>query len=188
MRTKFSIAAAGILLFGAVSALAGPDDFVPGSTIPEYGKIAAVKVDQPVQSYSKFKIAFDTAKGAEPGELNRTLTSAARFINMHTAASVKPKNIKLAIVVHGGAVKDVTNDAFYTGGQEGIEEGEPIANANAALVKTLQDNGVEIYVCGQSAVYYGVDNEDLLPDVKMALSAMTSHALLQQKGYTLNPF
>jgi len=61
-------------------------------------------------------------------------------------------------------------------------------NANADLIKTLIAYGVEIYVCGQSAAYYSVDNEDLLPDVKMALSAMTAHALLQQKGYTLNPF
>jgi len=27
-----------------------------------------------------------------------------------------------------------------------------------------------------------------LPGVTMALSAMTAHALLQQDGYTLNPF
>jgi len=37
---------------------------------------------------------------------------------------------------------------------------------------------------------YGVAFEgvDLLPNVEMALSAMTAHALLQQDGYTLNPF
>jgi len=28
----------------------------------------------------------------------------------------------------------------------------------------------------------------LLPGVEMALSAMTAHAILQQEGYTLNPF
>ena len=33
-----------------------------------------------------------------------------------------------------------------------------------------------------------VTNDDLLPGVELALSAMTMHALLQQKGYTLNPF
>ena len=184
MKFKFSLFAAGLLFLGAIPVLAGPDDFVAGKTIPEYGKIAAVDVDQPVYSHSKFRIAFDTAKGAKSGELNRTFTSAARFINMHTTAGVKAKNIKLAIVIHGSAVKDVTNDAFYKVGQEG----EPVANANAMLVKTLQENGVQFYVCGQSAVYYGVDNEDLLPGVKMSLSAMTAHALLQQKDYSLNPF
>jgi hypothetical protein len=30
--------------------------------------------------------------------------------------------------------------------------------------------------------------EDLLPGVTIGLSAMSTHALLQQQGYTLNPF
>jgi intracellular sulfur oxidation DsrE/DsrF family protein len=168
----------------AVPAWAGPDDFIAGETIPEYGKIANVSVDQPLSSRSKFKVAFDTAKGAKSGELNRTLTSAARFLNMHTAAGVKEKNISLAIVLHGGATKDATLDSYYTSTQAD----EPVANANAALVKTLIAHGVSFYVCGQSAAYYDVDNEDLLPGVEMSLSAMTAHAQLQQKGYTLNPF
>jgi intracellular sulfur oxidation DsrE/DsrF family protein len=47
---------------------------------------------------------------------------------------------------------------------------------------------VRIIVCGQKAAYYNVTSDDLLPGVKMALPAMTAHALLQQQGYTLNPF
>jgi intracellular sulfur oxidation DsrE/DsrF family protein len=47
---------------------------------------------------------------------------------------------------------------------------------------------VKIIVCGQTAAYYGVKTDELLPGVQMALSAMTAHALLQQQGYTLNPF
>lgn len=169
----------------SAAAYAGPDDFVAGKTIPAYGKITAVDVDQDVQGYSKFKVAFDTAKKAGAGELNSTLTSAARFINMHTEAGVKPENIKLAVILHGGATRDVASDEYYLGTQDGEDKK---TNANADLVKTLIDNGVEFYVCGQSAVYYGLKNEDLLPGVQMSLSAMTAHALLQQKGYTLNPF
>lgn len=175
----------GIGLLMSAPAFAGPDNFVAGKTISEYGKIAGVDVDQPVHNYSKFKFAFDTAKNAEPGELNRTLTSAARFINMHTEAGVKAKNIKLAVIVHGGATGDVANTEYYHSRQEGEDIKD---NANADLVKTLIDNGVEIFVCGQSAAYHDLKNEDLLPGVHMSLSAMTAHALLQQKGYTLNPF
>jgi intracellular sulfur oxidation DsrE/DsrF family protein len=47
---------------------------------------------------------------------------------------------------------------------------------------------VQLLVCGQSAAYCDVKSDDLLPGVEMALSAMTAHALLQQQGYTLNPF
>ena len=172
-------------LMSAAPALAGPDAFKKGQTIPEFGKIAEVKVDQPVYKHHKFKVLFDVSKQADAGELNRNLVSAARFINMHTAAGVKEKNIKTAIVLHGGAAKDVTRAEYYVGAQEGEDKKE---NANAALVKALSEHGVEFFVCGQTAAYYDIDNTDLLPNVKMALSAMTAHALLQQKGYTLNPF
>ena len=196
-RTLFLTIVASLMV--AAPALAGPDAFTAGKTIPEYGKIAQVKVDQPVYKHNKFKVVFDVNKQADAGELNRNLVSAARFINMHTAAGVKEKNIKLAIVLHGGAATDVTRDGFYKNAQkkkaaadttviEGADAVDFKSNANAALVKTLIDHGVEFYVCGQTAAYYDIDNTDLLPDVKMALSAMTAHALLQQKGYTLNPF
>ena len=62
------------------------------------------------------------------------------------------------------------------------------ANASAAAIAQLQDHGVEFYLCGQSAAAQGISNADLLPGVKMSLSAMTAHALLQQQGFTINPF
>ena len=49
-------------------------------------------------------------------------------------------------------------------------------------------NNDHIILGGQSAAYYEIGVEDLLPGVDMALSAMTAHALLQQDGFTLNPF
>lgn len=183
IRTLYLITAA--CLMSAIPAFAGPEAFKQGQTIAEFGKIAEVKVDQPVYRHHKFKVLFDVSEPADAGELNRSLVSAARFINMHTAAGVKEKNIKLVIVLHGGAAKDVTRADYYAAAQESDDKKE---NANAALVKVLTAHGVEFYVCGQTAAYYDIKNQDLLPDVKMALSAMTAHALLQQKGYTLNPF
>lgn len=47
---------------------------------------------------------------------------------------------------------------------------------------------MRVILCGQSAAASGIERVDLLPGVEMALSAMTAHALLQQDGYTLNPF
>lgn len=167
-------------------ACAGPEAFSAGKAIPEFGKIVQVDVDQPVYGYSKFKVAFDVSARTDTGSLNRKLESAARFINMHHAAGVKLKNINLAIVLHGGAIRDVTGATYYAAS---LKEGEiPSDNVNVPLIEALMEKGVQFYVCGQSAAYYDVKNEDLLPGVNMALSAMTAHALLQQKGYTLNPF
>ena len=91
---------------------------------------------------------------------------------MHARAGIDTNRIELAVVVHGKAVHNVAT---------GIA-------GNSGLVAALIDHGVSIIVCGQSAAYYGVATDDLLPGVEMALSAMTAHALLQQQGYTLNPF
>ncbi len=188
MHFKTSALCIAAALMMTMPAFAGPKDFVAGKAIPEFGKIAHVNSDQPVYRHNKFKVAFDVSKQADAGELNRNLVSAARFINMHVEAGVKPKNIKLAIVLHGGAAKDVTKETYYKASQKAGEGEAALANANAALIKSLTENGVKIYVCGQTAAYYDIKNEDLLPGVQMSLSAMTSHALLQQKGYTLNPF
>lgn len=185
MKIVSALAVVSALSFSSF-AYAGPEAFSAGKAIPEFGKIAHVDVDQPVYGYSKFKVAFDVSARTDAGKINRKLESAARFINMHDAAGVKVKNIKLAIVLHGGAVRDVTGAEYYTTSLKPDEEKSE--NVNAALVEALVAKGVKFYVCGQSAAYYDVKNTDLLPGVDMALSAMTAHALLQQKGYTLNPF
>lgn len=170
------------LCLAAAPLAAQPERFHRGPAIPDYGDVAAVEGAAPIPEGSEFRVAFDTAQGAEAGEVNRTLDSAARFINMHVEAGVPAENIHLAVVVHGRAAVDLTRPEFYAAAQDGA------ANANAALVDALRAHGVEFYVCGQSAAYYGIGARDLLPGVEMALSAMTAHALLQQQGYTLNPF
>lgn len=156
-------------------ALAGPGDFTTGPVFEEFGPSADVEATVPLPKNFKPKHSFDVSKAADAGETNRTLVSAARFINMHARAGVKPENISIAVVVHGAAVRDVAQ----------VAEGE---NANAALIEALTGQGVKIIVCGQSAAYYDVRTSDLLPGVDMALSAMTAHAMLQEQGYTLNPF
>ena len=49
-------------------------------------------------------------------------------------------------------------------------------------------NNVRVILCGQSAVAYNVEASQVVAGVEVELSAMTAHALLQQNGYTVNPF
>jgi len=164
-----------ILLILAVlptSVHADLSSFTTGPAIDKYGPVTDVDVTFPVPDGALLRHTFDVSSRAEDGEPNRTLVSAARFINMHARTGVEAENIQLVVVVHGAAVHDVSGKG----------------SSSADLVATLLDHGVRIVVCGQSATYYNVMTEDLLPGVEMALSAMTAHALLQQQGYTLNPF
>lgn len=156
--------------------------FTTGPVFEQYGPVAPVESDMPIPEGAEFKVAFDVAAGAETGELNRTLQSAARFINMHARAGVPLENIQVAVVVHGKASEDLRSAEEYAKRRDGAE------NANIALIAALADKGVRVILCGQSAAAYGISNDMLAPGVEMALSAMTAHALLQQDGYTVNPF
>ena len=165
-----------------------PDAFHAGTAIPEYGPIATIDdPDMTIPEGTEFKIAFDMANGADAGELNRSLVSLARFINMHVEAGVPAEKIKLAMVVHGSAVFDVSDNLTY-GSKHTPGRDDKMPNPNIALMDKLLNKGVRIIVCGQSAAAYDVSKGNLHKGVEMALSAMTAHALLQQDGYTLNPF
>lgn len=150
--------------------------FTTGPVIADYGPVAAVEGAAPIPADTHFKVVFDVAEGAEAGSVNRQIESAARFLNMHARAGIPPENIRLAIVVRGSAVRDVT-----THPRQGAD------NPNAPLIAALLAHHVDIYVCGQSMAHANISPTELLPGVQQSLSAMTAHALLQQQGYTLNP-
>ncbi len=179
---RFPLALAALALAVPVSAQEPHAPFHPGPLIADYGPIADVDVSDPLPTHASFKVAFDLAAAGKPDAPNRGLVSLARFLNMHVAAGVPAERIGLAVVVHGPAGVDLTKDAFYGARHEGA------ANPNADLIAQLQEHGVRVILCGQSAAASGIARDDLLPGVEMALSAMTAHALLQQDGYTLNPF
>lgn len=163
------------------SAIAQSERFEPGPLIADYGKTATIDGREALPEGVEFAVAFDVARAAEVGDISRALDSGARFLNMHVAAGVPAERIQLAFVIHGPAVFDVVASDRYRAKHD-------VANASADLVRELVKNDVKIFVCGQSAAYYGVEASDLLPGVTMSLSAMTRHALLQQDGYTVNPF
>ena len=168
-------AAAGAILAAPAFAQEGlPPGFQFGPLIEGQGPNAVVEGMTPLPRRTKLRVAFDVGKGAEEGAANKSFVTAARFVNMHARAGVDPDRIAAAVVVHGGATADVTAKATDT--------------PNGPLIEALLANNVRIIVCGQSAAALGVAKEDLLPGVELALSAMTAHALLQQDGYTLNPF
>jgi len=160
----------------------GQDRFSTGPLIKDFGPtINNVVQTSPLRGDEHFKIAFDVADAGATDKPNRGFISAARFLNMHVKAGVPAENIELAIVVHGKAGQDLLKDAIYN-------EQHLVDNPNTALLQALMEAGVQVAICAQSAGFFGIKNEDLLPGVEVALSAMTKHALLQQQGYTLNPF
>jgi intracellular sulfur oxidation DsrE/DsrF family protein len=164
----------------SAAAEAKMDSFKAGSAISGFGKYAPIATNT-VNKDTVFKVAFDVAEPAKAGEVNRRFNSLARFINMHVAAGVSIENIELALVVHGKASLDLLDNLAY-------QEVRKADNANKALIEALLAKNVKVILCGQSAMAYDLSLPQLIKGTQMELSAMTAHALLQQQGYTVNPF
>ena len=178
---KVQFAAVAVLIALASPAAAQSDKFTSGPIITNgFGAVAKVDSDLPLPPNLDYKVAFDVKSGS-PGERSNGMDGAARFMNMLAASGVPASRIHPAVVIHNKALWDVTNDARYS-----KEYG--VANPSADLVRQLIAKGVPIYVCGQTLAWSNVSKSDLLPGVKVALSAMNAHAILQHQGYSLNPF
>lgn len=156
---------------------------VTGPVIKNFGPVFA----PPDNAYNlaadtRYKVSMDVYQtGDFPEDSNRSIESAARFLNMHARNGIDPGNIEFALIVHGPATKDVLTDAAYESRYEEI-------NPNTAILQELQQAGVKIYLCSQSAAYMQFGYDEFNPAVTIAVSAMTAHVRLQKEGYTLIPF
>jgi intracellular sulfur oxidation DsrE/DsrF family protein len=169
-----------ILLLLASSAAALGQDFSTGPVIKDFGPV----VDVPAAEFNLvpgtvYRVLLDVASGSrEQHERNRGLESAARFLNMHARAGVDPADLQIEIVTHGGTSFDVLSDAAY-------RERFGRDNPNTALLAALNEAGVVIRQCGQSAAFHGVQAHELAPGVSMAVSAMTVMARRRSEGWVL---
>lgn len=130
-----------------------------------------------------YRVVWEIVEGAsEPDRMDPELGTVARFYNLHARHGVPNEQIQLAAVVHGGGWRALLNEEAYA---ERFEGGE---NASLRLVEELVANGVEIVLCGQTAGSREIAQEDLVPGVKIAWSAMTALHWFQSQGYTYNPW
>jgi len=176
---KLAVSAAALLL-AVVAQAAGPQT---GPVIQGYGPVFDVPADAyNLRADQHYKVSMDVSTSGDFSEdRNRSLESAARFLNMHARNGIDPSHIEFAIIVHGGATKDLLSDSAY---RQRFDEPNP----NTVMLKALSGAGVKIYLCSQSAAFKGYGFDEFNPAVTIALSAMTAHVRLQQEGYTLIPF
>lgn len=164
-----------------VDGLCAENNFLKGPVFVDYGENALVSNGLQKPEEQRFKVVFDVSEGAEPGALNRRFNTVARFINMHVRAGVPRDNIKAALVVHGKASYELMRNKPF-------EQRFGRQNISSDLLERLIENNVAVQLCGQSAAHLGITSDSLIDGVVLSLSAITANALLQQQGYTLNPF
>ncbi|MEM8492407.1 MAG: DsrE family protein [Pseudomonadota bacterium] len=171
-----SLAILVLAFLPAFAAIGGEKDFHAGELIPQFGRIAEVPDAKPLPTDTRLKLAIDIVEGGKEGVINSKFQTAASFLNLQHANGIPADQIDVALVVHGPAHRDLLVNKAYGG-----------ANPNAEILAALQEHGVKVFYCGQSAVYRDVTKNDLLPGVEITHSATTTHVLLQQQGYALRP-
>ena len=174
------------VLFGVFSLLGSPSfgqdpERNGGPVFAEFGTWSPIDNEFPVPESGDIKVIYDVTRGADEGDLNRRIDSAARFINMLVHEGVDRERIKFAVVSHGPSMWDLTTPEAYA------RKYPNRVQASAAAVEEMAANGVAFYICGQAAIYHGITNDDLLPGVKMALSQPIATATLHMQGYTNIP-
>lgn len=154
-----------------------------GPIIENYGKVW--KIDNPdykTQTDSEFKVVFDIMNSPEDlSQRNASIETAARFLNMHAQSGVTKENMKIALVVHNKASKDICTNKAYND-RYGVD------NPNTEMITALMNAGVEFVFCGQSSASRNFPKKDLQPGVQLGLSAMTALIQFQNKGYRLIKF
>lgn len=172
-----------VLFITFSSLISSQNNRIKGKIIKNFGETFDVKnVDIKTDITKEFKVIFDVSTSSKKTNvINKNIVTAARFLNMHANAGMKPEQLKVAITIHGGAWKDVLNDDAYF-------KRYGVKNPNSLLIKELKNAGVDIIICGQTASYREIDKKVILPEVKFALSAMTALLQYQNIGYTFIKF
>jgi intracellular sulfur oxidation DsrE/DsrF family protein len=130
----------------------------------------------------EYKILVDLTSQAENDkEISRWVDNVARLMNLHGLAGVPKEKIHVKVVVHGGGVFTLLNDAKY-------QEKYQVDNPNLKVYEALREAGAEIMICGQSMVMRKLSKEDLWPGVKIAHSALTTITTYVPQGYVLVKF
>ncbi len=151
---------------------------VQGKIIKDYG--VTFEVNNPeikTDVDSELKVIFDVDKSTDDKSIvNKYIEVAARFLNMHVNAGMKPNQLKVAMTIHAEAWQDVLNNDIY-------KEKFGVDNPNLKLINDLTEAGVDIIICGQSAAKREMTRADINPNVKIALSATTALIQYQNNGY-----
>lgn len=161
-----------------------PGQQMSGPVIQSTGM--SIKVDDPtflVPDGHVLKAVFEiNAGGGDTVRVNDQLNNVARFYNVNVRHGLPESRVQAAAVFHGSGWPALLTDAAFAA----RFGGKP--NPSRKLAEELMQHGAQLVLCGQTAGARGIRRDELLPGVKVAISAMTAMQVLQSSGYTFNPW
>ncbi len=146
--------------------------------IADYGAVQP-RPDAAVQPSAdkRYKVVFDISKQSKSKDRpNPGLRVVARQVNVFASAGVPLDHLKFVAVIRGPATTSVLTDAAYDK-QFGHK------NPNTQLIAALHKAGIKVDVCGQALSKHDYANDSVNSNVTIALSALSTLAIYQKRGY-----
>lgn len=148
--------------------------------IKNYGTVTEVPfADELPDPKMDYKVLVEVASdNTHPEQVHEMFDKVAAVANLHALGGIPAKKLHVVMVIHSAASAFVVSNEVYRK-KYGVD------NPNIPLFKELADAGVRIFVCGQSVNKRKLTKDELAPDIKVALSAITTLTTYQLKGYAL---
>ncbi len=125
-----------------------------------------------------YKAVFDVTKAGPADKVNPSLDHIARTVNVFAAAGVPLDHLKFVVIIHGPGTPMALNEKAFQ-----AKFGHP--NPDAAVIAALTKAGVQVMVCGNALGDFKYDPSMVNPQIKVALSAMSTLVILQDQGYAV---
>lgn len=127
------------------------------------------------------KVLIDVTRGSEPAELNAAIEKVAKYLNIYAGGGSGAARAHFAVIFHGDATLAVLNDDAYA------ERFKTKRNPNLDLLHQLHEQGVELFVCGQTLISKNAKPDEVAVFIDTAVSALTVVVNLQSDGYAYVP-
>lgn len=147
--------------------------------IPGYGTVTPVDdAGERPDPALDYKIVLNATKGGDDGAPPPFLDKAAKVANLLAQSGVPPEHRHVVVILQHAATMAVLNPA-------GLKARGRTSNPSAELISKLKAAGVSVRVCGQALAVAKIARSEVLPEIQVDLSALTTVSTLQLKGYAL---
>jgi len=171
--------AALLLIASSLAARASLAEGLGPPLIPGYGEVTPVEnAGERPDAGVDYKVVLNATKGGADGAPPPFLDKAAKVANLLAQSGVPAAHRHVVVIMQAAATMAVLNE-------KGLKAHGLARNSSADLIAKLKAAGVSVRVCGQALAAAKIARDEVLPDVQVDLSALTTVAALQLRGYAL---
>jgi len=151
--------------------------------VPYFGEIYPVPEATVLpDSFMVYRIVVDVKTGSEnANQISQGLHNVARMMNLHHVGGVTEDNMEVVVALHGEATYSVLNNEAY-------RKKYSVNNPNLDIIRELKVAGVQLTVCGQSLKGRKINPDEVLREVEIATSMLTTLSTCQMRGFAVFQF